>query len=78
MITARQVRAARALLDWSQQTLADKAVISLNALVRFEAEAVDTRSSTVKALQITLIRAGVRFWSSSDMGEGVSISIESD
>jgi hypothetical protein len=24
MITARQIRAARALLDWSQQQLADK------------------------------------------------------
>jgi transcriptional regulator with XRE-family HTH domain len=27
MITSRQIRAARALLDWSQQQLADKAGI---------------------------------------------------
>ena len=32
MITARQSRAARALLGWTQETLADKARISLTAL----------------------------------------------
>lgn len=34
MITARQSRAARALLSWTQETLADKARISLTALKR--------------------------------------------
>jgi transcriptional regulator with XRE-family HTH domain len=32
MISPRQIRAARALLGWSQLQLADKAIISLNAL----------------------------------------------
>ncbi len=38
MITARQTRAARALLGWTQETLADKARISLTALKRLESE----------------------------------------
>lgn len=38
MITARQSRAARALLGWTQETLADRARISLTALKRLESE----------------------------------------
>lgn len=38
MITARQWRAARALLGWTQETLADKARVSLTALKRLESE----------------------------------------
>lgn len=38
MITARQSRAARALLGWTQQELADKALVSLTALKRLESE----------------------------------------
>ena len=38
MITARQSRAARALLGWTQETLADEARISLTALKRLESE----------------------------------------
>jgi len=36
MITSRQVRAARALLGWSQELLADKALVALTALKRLE------------------------------------------
>lgn len=38
MITARQSRAARALLGWTQETLADRAKVSLTALKRLESE----------------------------------------
>ncbi len=36
MITAQQTRAARALLGWTQEMLADKAAVSLTALKRME------------------------------------------
>ena len=36
MISGRQIRAARALLDWSGQYLADKCGISLKTLRRYE------------------------------------------
>ena len=36
MVSGRQIRAARALLDWSGQELADKCGISLKMLRRYE------------------------------------------
>jgi DNA-binding XRE family transcriptional regulator len=56
MIIARQIRAARALLDWSQQQLADKAIVSLNAVARLEKGRADPRVSTVLAIQRERVR----------------------
>ena len=73
MITPRQIRAARALLSWSQQQLADKAIVSLNAVTRLEAGKVDSRVSTVVAIQKALIKAGIEFLPSDTRGEGVRL-----
>lgn len=74
MITARQIRAARALLGWSQQELADRAIISLNALNRLERGEVDPRVSTLMAVHKALTGAGVEFLSAGDKGEGVRLT----
>ncbi len=74
MITPRQIRAARALLDWSQQDLADKAIVSLNALARLERGTVDPRASTLLAVEKALMRAGVEFIPEGDRGEGVRLA----
>ncbi|OYX62670.1 helix-turn-helix transcriptional regulator [Tsuneonella sp. CC-YZS046] len=73
MITSRQVRAARALLGWTQEMLADKALVALTALKRLESEndlpvRDDTRHQVVKSLEA----AGIVFLDS-DRGEGVMI-----
>lgn len=73
MITPRQIRAARALLGWSQQQLADKAIVSLNALARLEKGVVDSRLSTVQAIQKALTKAGVDFLPADQKGEGVRL-----
>lgn len=73
MITARQIRAARALLGWSQQQLADKAIVSHNALARLEKGSVDSRVSTINAVQKALTKAGVEFLSADQKGEGVRL-----
>jgi predicted transcriptional regulator len=73
MITARQIRAARALLGWSQQQLADKAIVSLNALARLEKGIVDSRVSTLQAVEKALTKAGVEFLSAGEKGEGVRL-----
>ncbi|ESX90835.1 helix-turn-helix domain-containing protein [Mesorhizobium sp. LSHC412B00] len=73
MVSPRQIRAARALLGWSQQELADKAIVSLNALVRLENGKVDSRISTLQAIEAALIKAGVEFLSASQKGEGVRL-----
>lgn len=74
MVTPRQVRAARALLGWSQQQLADSAIISLNALIRLERGQVDSRVSTLNAVVRALAKAGVEFIPADTKGEGVRLS----
>ncbi len=73
MITSRQVRAARALLGWTQEMLADKALVALTALKRLESEndykvRDDTRDQVTRALEA----AGIVFMSS-DRGQGVML-----
>lgn len=72
MVTPRQIRAARALLGWSQQQLADAAIVSLNALIRLERGQVDSRMSTVNAVTRALTKAGIEF-PSDERSEGVRI-----
>ena len=73
MITPRQIRAARALLGWSQQQLADKAIVSLNAVTRMEKGKVDSRLSTLGAIEKALVKAGVEFLPAGERGEGVRL-----
>lgn len=71
MITARQSRAARALLGWTQETLADKARVSLTALKRLESESgLRVYESTCDEVRRSLEAAGIVLLSS-DKGEGV-------
>lgn len=73
MITARQSRAARALLGWTQETLADKALVSLTALKRLESEnGLKVYETTRDQVRRTLEASGVVFLSS-DQGEGVML-----
>ena len=71
MITGRQVQAARALLGWSQQDLADKAIISRSAVNRLEMGKVDPRTSTVEKVRRALESAGIEFLY--DDSEGVRL-----
>ena len=71
MITARQSRAARALLGWTQETLADKARVSLTALKRLESEnGLEVYDTTRDQVRRALEAAGIVLLST-DQGEGV-------
>lgn len=73
MITARQSRAARALLGWTQETLADKARVSLTALKRLESESdLAVYESTRDQVRRAFEASGVVLLSS-DQGEGVMV-----
>lgn len=73
MVTSRQVRAARALLGWTQETLADKALVALTTLKRFESmNGVGVRDESEVKVAKTLEKAGIVFLSS-DQGEGVML-----
>jgi transcriptional regulator with XRE-family HTH domain len=73
MITARQTRAARALLGWTQETLAEKALVSLTALKRLESESdFKVYETTRDQVRRTLEGNGIVFLTS-DQGEGVML-----
>ena len=71
MITPRQIRAARALLDWSQQQLANKAIVSLDAFARLEND--DPRASTLSAIETAFAKAGIEFLPRDIKGECVRL-----
>jgi hypothetical protein len=71
MITGRQVRAARALLNWKQEMLAEKALVALTALKPLESErGLPVHESTRDQVQRALEAAGILFVES-DRGRGV-------
>ncbi len=73
MITARQTRAARALLGWNQETLAEKAIVSLTALKRMESvNDLRVHESTRDQVRRALESAGIVFMTSA-RGEGVMV-----
>jgi ribosome-binding protein aMBF1 (putative translation factor) len=73
MITARQVRAARALLSWTQEMLAEKAVVALTALKRLESERnLPVHDGTRDQVRRALEAAGIVFIES-DRGRGVML-----
>ncbi len=76
---AAQIRAARALLGWSQGMLAEKSGVSKQTVNRVESGTTDTRFSTVLALINTLKAAGVEMGEQPDgrvyvMAEPASLS----
>ena len=74
MITARQSRAARALLGWTQQRLADKALVSLTALKRLESQkGLRVYETTDDQVRRTFEAAGIVLLRTDD-GEGVLLT----
>jgi transcriptional regulator with XRE-family HTH domain len=63
MLTPAQLRAARALLGWSQDALAEKCggVRHLSTIKRFESGRSDPKQSTLLAWRRALSKAGVVF-----------------
>jgi predicted transcriptional regulator len=63
VISGRHIRAARALLGWSQEELSRKAKVGLGTVKRMEGfdGAVEARTETVRKVAGVLERAGVEF-----------------
>ena len=60
-IDAKQIRAARALLNWSRDDLANYAGVSVPALARAEAGESQLRNSSILKIVTALEKAGVEF-----------------
>lgn len=69
-VTPAQVRAARALLDWSQGQLADEAHVGRQTIVRFEKGDHTPNDVVILAIQAALERAGVVFIPASEGIDG--------
>jgi transcriptional regulator with XRE-family HTH domain len=63
VLTSEHVRAARALLRWEQQTLAEKSGVSLPSIKRLETKPgpLGAYESTVAAIQAAFEKAGIEF-----------------
>ena len=61
MITKEQIRAARALLDWNQKDLAEKAGISEPTIKLVETGKVRSNESTMLAIRSALEKADIEF-----------------
>lgn len=77
MVSGAQIRAARALLGWTQEELSSAAGISERALRSVEGEGLGTTLRTFQKLQDALEGAGVSF-TMSDTGIGVFLTIRND
>nr|WP_122519191.1 helix-turn-helix transcriptional regulator [Pannonibacter phragmitetus] len=72
-MTPAQCRAARALINWTQPTLAEASRLGLSTVVDFERERRKVSSDAVLAMQTALEAAGVIFVAENGEGAGVRL-----
>ena len=79
-VSIRQVKAARALLGWSQEELAGAAGISVPTIKRLEAQdgPLGGRLGTGSKIRTALEAAGVEFIDENGGGPGVRLRKRSD
>ena len=73
MFTAEQCRAARGLLDWSQQDLATKAGVGVVTVRQIDAGSTEPRRATLVVLKQAFEEAGVEFIDENGGGPGVRL-----
>jgi len=73
MITPSQCRAARGLLDWTQQELAEAARIGVATIRLFEGEAAESRHATLAVLRRAFVLAGFEFIDENGGGPGLRL-----
>ncbi|MGK7654436.1 MULTISPECIES: helix-turn-helix domain-containing protein [unclassified Roseovarius] len=77
-VSIEQVKAARALLKWSQNDLAEKSGVSIPTIKRLEASTgpIGGRTETADAIREALEAAGVEFIP--ENGGGVGVRLKKD
>jgi DNA-binding XRE family transcriptional regulator len=75
LVSSSQIRAARVLLGWTQDQLAEAAEVSLNAVARFEQEKGDARMGTLTKIVRALEQGGIEFLPPSD-GKGPGVRLK--
>ena len=72
MVTSAQIRAARALLNWTVRDLADRSGVHRNTVTRAETDATGPGYAT-SAIQACIEAAGVEFIPENGGGAGVRL-----
>jgi predicted transcriptional regulator len=74
-VSIRQIKAARALLAWSQEQLAAAAAVSIPTIKRLEADEgmLGGRTATGEKIQSALETAGIEFIDENGGGPGVRL-----
>jgi transcriptional regulator with XRE-family HTH domain len=74
-VSIKQIKAARALVGWSQQDLASAANISLPTIKRLEAQdgLLGGRDETGSKIRLSLENAGIEFIDENGGGPGVRL-----
>jgi transcriptional regulator with XRE-family HTH domain len=73
MISAAQCRAARGLINWTQEELAAAAQVGIVTVRQFEGEKGSPRSATLAVIRQALEAAGVQFIAQNGGGPGVRL-----
>ena len=75
MITSSQIRAARALLNWSREELAKNSGVGISALMRFEGAEKIPRGNikTFELIQAAFEKAGIEFIGTPEDAPGVRL-----
>lgn len=76
-MTPEQCRAARALLDWPQQRLAEESGIGNATIRNFEAGRSKLQFATENLLAQTFSKAGVQFLKPDDTASGPGVALKS-
>ena len=76
MITPEQIRAARALLNWSQADLANACEVASQSIKNIERGVTDPRLSTAMAIKSSLEKAGVQFLEGGAVAAGHGVAIK--
>jgi transcriptional regulator with XRE-family HTH domain len=74
-VSIRQIKAARALLGWSQENLASAANVSVPTIKRLEAQdgPLGGRTETGNKIEAALGKAGIEFIDENGGGAGVRL-----
>ena len=73
MLTSAQCRAARGLIEWSQQDLSEKAGVGIVTVRQFEGGKGEPRRATLTVIRQALEAAGVEFIDENGGGPGVRL-----
>ncbi|MQB20577.1 helix-turn-helix domain-containing protein [Agrobacterium tumefaciens] len=77
-VSIRQIKAARALLDWSQSDLAAASGVSEPTIKRLESASGELggRSDTTEKIVAALEAAGVTFITTGDVAQGTGVTLK--